>query len=89
MNNCIHCFVSGRVQGVCYRAATKKKADELGLKGFARNLSDGRVEVMACGNAEKIEILYAWLKHGPELAQVTDLTREELPYQVYPTFENK
>jgi acylphosphatase len=78
---CMHCFVSGKVQGVWYRANTKKEADRLGLKGYARNLSDGRVEVLACGERDKLDELYQWLQRGPELARVTDVSREELPWQ--------
>lgn len=78
---CMHCFVSGKVQGVWYRANTKKEADRLGLKGYARNLPDGRVEVLACGRRDQLDELYQWLQHGPELARVTDVSREELPWQ--------
>lgn len=87
MNICIHCFVSGRVQGVWFRASTKRKADELGLGGWVQNLSDGRVEVMASGDEQQIEALFAWLKHGPELAEVTHLSREDVPYQLFSSFE--
>ena len=47
--SCVRCLISGRVQGVFFRAATRNKAVELGLRGRARNLPDGRVEVIACG----------------------------------------
>ena len=63
---CIHCFVSGKVQGVWFRASTKDEAEKLGLTGWTRNLADGRVEVLACGDKEKIMKFYAWLKQGPE-----------------------
>lgn len=84
---CMHCYVSGKVQGVWFRASTQAQAKRLELSGWARNLPDGRVEVLACGEAGKIEELYEWLKHGPELARVTNLFREELPWQQMQGFE--
>lgn len=78
---CIHCFVSGKVQGVWFRAGAQEQARELGLTGWARNLPDGRVEVMACGTQDKLAELYRWLHEGPPLAKVTDVTYEELPWR--------
>ena len=68
-------LVSGRVQGVCFRANTRDEALRLGLRGYARNLDDGRVEVVACGNAEAVEQIADWLRHGPPLARVEALER--------------
>lgn len=84
---CIHCYITGKVQGVWFRASTKKEAEGLGLKGWTRNLPDGRVEVVACGDSEAIAKLYAWLKHGPDLANVTDISYEELPWQEHQRFD--
>ena len=70
------CYVSGRVQGVCFRAATQEEANRLGVTGYARNLPDGRVEVLACGPAEAVAQLRSWLHRGPPAAQVTDVTCE-------------
>lgn len=83
---CIHCFVSGKVQGVWYRASTKTEAEKLGIKGWARNLDDGRVEVLACGDKEKVMQLLEWLKHGPRLARVTEVTVELLPFESHDEF---
>lgn len=83
---CIHCFVSGKVQGVWFRASTQEQARQLGLTGWARNLPDGRVEVVACGEREKIHALHEWLKQGPELANVTDVTCEEIDWQEHKRF---
>lgn len=77
---CINCCISGRVQGVWFRASTQEKAKELGLKGWARNLPDGRVEVLACGDREQLKLFHEWLHQGPELAKVTDVTYQELPF---------
>ena len=84
---CIHCFVSGKVQGVWFRASTQTEADKLGLNGWVKNLPDGRVEVMACGEKEKINLLQEWLKQGPDHARVTDVSLEELPFHAYNKFE--
>lgn len=63
-------LVRGRVQGVGYRAFVQKKALELGLSGYAENLPDGRVEVVAEGPKEDLEALLHHLKQGPGLARV-------------------
>ena len=75
MDECVRFLISVRVQGVFYRGSTRTKARELGLRGLARNLTDGRVEVVACGPAERIAALERWLWQGPRLAEVTDVTR--------------
>lgn len=84
---CIHCYVSGKVQGVWFRASAQKEAERLHITGWARNLPDGRVEVLACGEKKNIAELYEWLKHGPELAKVTDLTYEEHPWRPFEGFQ--
>jgi acylphosphatase len=68
---CIRCIVSGRVQGVFFRHSTRQRALGLGIRGHARNLSDGSVEVLACGSEQALEQLRAWLWEGPPTAQVT------------------
>lgn len=68
-------LVSGRVQGVFFRASTRDEARRLGLNGYARNLADGRVEVLAQGGAEALEALAQWLQHGPPLARVAEVVR--------------
>ncbi|NOT86972.1 MAG: acylphosphatase [Lysobacter sp.] len=69
-------LVSGRVQGVAFRAYTRAQANALELCGHARNLADGRVEVLAVGDAAAIERLAEWLQHGPPLARVDAVVRE-------------
>lgn len=75
---CRRCFVSGRVQGVFYRATCVRKADSLGLRGFARNLADGRVEVLACGDAAAVEEFVAWLWEGSAASKVTAVEAAEV-----------
>ena len=76
---CKRCLVSGRVQGVYYRASTAQRATTLGLRGHARNLPDGRVEVLVIGEESAVEQLVAWLWEGPSAAQVLaiDITQIE------------
>ena len=68
-----HLFISGKVQGVYYRASTAKRAQALGLHGWVRNLEDGRVEVHAQGTVECLDQLLAWCEKGPMLAKVSDI----------------
>jgi acylphosphatase len=63
-------LISGRVQGVYYRASTEQKASSLGLTGFARNLPDGRVEVVAEGPEDRLNQLKTWCADGPPEARV-------------------
>ncbi len=62
--------ITGRVQGVGFRASTARKARALGLQGTARNCADGSVEVVAAGNHDSLERLGKWLQHGPPSAVV-------------------
>jgi acylphosphatase len=70
-------LIGGKVQGVWFRASARDQAVALNLRGFARNLADGRVEVLAIGDDDAIEQMAQWLHFGPELAQVDELERIE------------
>ncbi|UHQ24336.1 acylphosphatase [Lysobacter sp. 5GHs7-4] len=70
-------FVSGKVQGVWFRASAREQALALGLRGYARNLADGRVEVLAVGDATALAQLETWLRRGPANARVDDVRRED------------
>jgi acylphosphatase len=72
------CRVSGRVQGVFYRASTRARAQALGVTGHARNLPDGSVEVLVCGEPAAVEALCEWLWQGPPAAEVTGVEFESL-----------
>ncbi len=74
--------VEGRVQGVWFRESTRQQAISLGITGYARNLDDGSVEVLACGSAKDLETLERWLRQGPPLARVTAL--EWKPFSAEP-----
>ena len=70
-------LVSGKVQGVCFRASTREQARRLDLRGYARNLPDGRVEVVAAGSSKALDALAGWLKHGPRMARVEEVLRQD------------
>ena len=73
-------LISGRVQGVFFRASTRAEAERLGLRGYAINRADGRVEVLAVGEAGKIAELAEWLDEGPPMAKVLEVETVCLPY---------
>jgi acylphosphatase len=77
---CRKCLVSGRVQGVFYRATTAQRARELGITGHAKNLADGRVEVLAYGEDAAVHELVEWLWTGSSASKVTsvDVTSVEV-----------
>lgn len=77
----VHVFVSGRVQGVCFRAVTQLKARALGLVGWVRNLADGRVEAIFEGQKSKIKEMLKWLRRGPLLSRVDKLDFQFESYQ--------
>jgi len=68
--------VSGRVQGVWYRASTERKANELGICGFVQNESNGNVYIECEGTEEQLNLLIAWCKKGPPLANVSNIKIE-------------
>ena len=68
-------LVSGKVQGVFFRASTREQALKLGLRGYAKNLPDGRVEVLADGEASALGALERWLHVGPPMAKVNSVSR--------------
>ena len=70
-------IVRGKVQGVWFRASARDEALKLGLRGYASNLSNGDVEVLAVGDADAIERLADWLQHGPPTARVDTVQRHE------------
>jgi len=70
--------VKGRVQGVFFRASTRRVADSLGLTGYAVNLPNGNVEVLACGDRRAVDQLAAWLHEGPERARVDAVERRDV-----------
>ncbi len=76
----LHCTVSGVVQGVNFRSWTRSQADNLNIKGWVRNLSDGRVEVLAQGSEDSLEELKKRLFNGPTMSRVEDVQCEWIDY---------
>ena len=75
---CARFIVTGRVQGVFFRASTRDFALQLGVTGYAKNRDDGSVEVLASGSTEALAALFAWLHHGPPAARVVHVQREDM-----------
>jgi len=70
---CRRCRITGRVQGVFFRASTAARARALNVTGWAKNLPDGRVDVLACGSEEAVRSLIEWLWRGPGGARVDNV----------------
>ncbi len=77
----VHVLISGKVQGVFFRASTKQKAESLGLKGWVKNTSDGKVEAVFEGKDDRVQDMIEWCNHGPALANVIDVECEEQKFE--------
>ncbi len=84
-----HVFISGRVQGVFFRNTTRKKAQELGVNGWVKNLEDGRVEAVFEGSKEKIDAMIDFCEIGPRLANVEKVEVSEEEPENLDTFKVK
>ena len=80
----VRLIVRGRVQGVGFRWATVEQGRRLGLAGWARNLPDGAVEVVAAGDSAAVERLVAWCRQGPPSARVSGVDRSDGPEDLPP-----
>lgn len=87
MGSCIAFRVSGRVQGVFFRASTRQKAVELGVSGWVRNCADGDVEGVACGDETQLAAFRSWLADGPPMATVEKMDFEDCDDGLFDTFE--
>ena len=79
--------ISGRVQGVFFRASTKDAAEKFGIRGFVRNERDGSVYIEAEGEEDDLKQFVAWCHHGPVRAEVTNVELKEGPVQGFKRFE--
>jgi|TARA_B100001971_G_C17955539_1_gene414743 acylphosphatase len=80
-------IISGTVQGVFFRNFVKEQAEKLGLKGFARNLDDGRVEVIVEGRDENVNEMVKKCKQGPAQSEIKEIEQEELNHQSFDSFK--
>ena len=78
--------ISGKVQGVYYRASTKAKAEELDLRGWVKNETNGDVSVVVEGPLEQVEAFIKWCQEGPRLARVKEVKRKPGPLQHFDNF---
>ena len=69
----VHVLISGRVQGVWFRASTRQKAEQLCIKGWVRNTSEGCVEAVFEGQEELVREIVEWCYHGPPMAKVSNV----------------
>ncbi|WP_045216752.1 acylphosphatase [Desulfonatronovibrio magnus] len=84
----MRCVISGKVQGVYFRAWTKEQADSLGIKGWVRNISEGRVEVLAQGGEEPVKEFKTRLIQGSSMSEVKNIECETMDYdKEYSIFE--
>ncbi|MCX7591797.1 MAG: acylphosphatase [Kiritimatiellae bacterium] len=79
MRKRVHLIIEGRVQGVCYRMYACEEAERLGVRGWIRNLPDGRVEAVAEGDEAAVDKFVAWCHQGPPHAKVVNVTVEIQP----------
>jgi acylphosphatase len=82
----VNLLIKGKVQGVYYRVAAKEEADKLGVTGWVKYITEGRVEAMATGNEEQLQQFTAWCRKGPEKAIVTDVIVTPLTEQKFDDF---
>jgi len=84
---CTHIIVSGRVQGVFFRDNARRKALELGLKGYAKNLPNGTVEIVAEGDESKIKDLVEFIEKSPGASKVANVEVEDKEPRNFESFE--
>ena len=78
MKMTVHVIISGKVQGVWYRASTKQMADQIGITGWVRNTSEGNVEAMFEGEENLVNEMINWCNKGPSLAKVDNVIIEKM-----------
>ena len=83
---CKRALVEGKVQGVWFRGSTREQARKLGVNGWAKNLPDGRVEVLMCGSEEAVAQLQQWLHEGPPMASVSAVEVTDDQWQEFSSF---
>ena len=87
MNKSITIYVSGKVQGVFFRASAKEEAESLGLFGTVRNMSDGRVCLEVEGDPGLLEMMISWCKRGSRMARVENVDVQESELKGFTSFD--
>ncbi|MDA3836030.1 MAG: acylphosphatase [Nanoarchaeota archaeon] len=87
MKKSVRLYISGTVQGVFFRSFIKENAEKLGLKGFVRNLEDGRVEVFAEGNPEEVRKMLELCKKGPKHSTIRGVEARVEKFQDFKAFK--
>ena len=82
----VNLLIKGKVQGVYYRIAAKEEADKLGITGWVKYTSEGRVEIMATGSEEQLQQFTEWCHKGPEKAVVTNVIATPLSEETFDEF---
>ena len=83
----IHLIISGKVQGVFFRDSARRKANELGLVGYAKNLSNGTVQVVAQGDENKLNELIEFIKNNPGHSKVKEVKINHKELKKFNEFE--
>ncbi|MYM58465.1 acylphosphatase [Vibrio sp. OCN044] len=86
-SECKRFLISGCVQGVGFRYHTSQQAMKFGLTGYAKNLTNGQVEVVICGHSQKMVEMEQWLQNGPKTSSVESVESECIPYQLITDFD--
>lgn len=87
MKKAVRLYIEGTVQGVFFRQFIKENAERCDVRGFVRNLEDGRVEVFAEGNQEDVEKLIEFCKKGPKHSQIRNVEIKEEKFQDFKEFK--
>lgn len=87
MKKSVRLYISGTVQGVFFRSFVKENAEKIGVKGFVRNLEDGRVEVFVEGEIDSVKKMIDICKKGPRHSQIKNIELKEERYQNFRTFK--
>lgn len=78
--------LSGKVQGVSFRSLSQQMAIDCGLSGYARNLSDGNIEVLVCGEQNSVDKMLSWLHQGPPEAIIDEIEQKQVTWQEHSFF---
>lgn len=87
MKKSIRLYITGTVQGIFYRAFVKENAEKLNLKGFVRNLEDGKVEIFLEGDNENVDKMIELCKQGPKHSQIKNVELKEEKFQDFKQFK--